>query len=343
MESPWERQPGVDRAEDLVSWSWSAVDRTLADDVIDPKACIPFVHPDTTTFYWELHFQARRLTRVDFLHRPALLRPAGEAVTPDPIVGRLVSWYEANEVVRRNCHRSVWLELDGPIDGRREAPPQGVSVCVDPRFGGGHSGDQPDPPLAALIEVFETFERACGGKTARSFSVADLLQAVRGAGGRTRHVSVMRGRPGQPAKIYAAVPKPALPSLLGALGWPGDLLEAVHLANVVCAESERVNIDLQIDDRLSERIGFELFSDPSSAADINRLSATEHAFELGLVSRRQIEGLRRWPGTSRLLLGADQWPTTIRRWFDLKFVALGAGRLELKAYLGFRMCEGIFR
>ena len=116
MESPWEKQPGVGRAEDLVSWSWSAVDRTLADDVTDPQACLPFVHPDTTTFYWELHFQARRLTRVDFLHRPALLRPAGEAVTPDPIVGRLVSWYEANAVVRRNCHRSVWLELDGPID-----------------------------------------------------------------------------------------------------------------------------------------------------------------------------------------------------------------------------------
>ena len=191
--------------------------------------------------------------------------------------------------------------------------------------------------------MFETFEHACGGKTARSFSVADLLRAVRDAGGRTRHVSIMRGRAGQPAKVYAAVPKSAFPSFLGAVGWPGDHLEAARLANLVCAESERVNVDLQIDDRLSERIVFELFSDPSPTEDINRSSATERAFDLGLVSRRQIEGLRRWAGTSRLLLGADQWPTTIRRWFDLKFVALGAGRLELKAYLGFRMCEGIFR
>src|SRR4051812_13376875 len=94
---PHER-PFSSRAADCVAWAWAGLDRALVDEQTDPSACLPFVHPETTTFYWELHFREQRLTGIDFLHRPALVssEPAGERVLPDPILGRLASWYATN-------------------------------------------------------------------------------------------------------------------------------------------------------------------------------------------------------------------------------------------------------
>src|SRR5262245_47439257 len=111
----------VRRATDCVAWAWTALDRALVDDVTDPAACLPFIDLDTKTFYWELHFEAQRLARIDFLHRPGLasVEPAGAAGPHDPIVERLASWYATNEAARATCHPSVWLELDGPIVAER--------------------------------------------------------------------------------------------------------------------------------------------------------------------------------------------------------------------------------
>jgi hypothetical protein len=77
--------------------------------------------------------------------------------------------------------------------------------------------------------------------------------------------------------------------------------------------------------------------------DPQRTTATERAVALGIITRGMAEALRLWVGKARRPFGIDQWPTTVQRWLDLKFVSLGANDLELKAYLGFRLCRGIFR
>src|SRR5450432_1375393 len=155
---------GLNNASECVDWSWTTVDRALADDFTDPTACLPFIHPDTTTFYWELHFRKGQLAGVDFLHRPALVAKglAGAFQPPDQILERLVSWYTVNEAARKYCHPSVWLELDGPIVTARGARKQGVSVCIDPRFGRRDAATVPPPSSSALIDLFTGLERACG-------------------------------------------------------------------------------------------------------------------------------------------------------------------------------------
>jgi hypothetical protein len=334
----------VSRAADCVAWAWTVLDEALVDGLTDPVACSPFIQPDTTTFYWELHFRDGHLQGIDFLHRPALVstESAGEAPLADPILQRLSSWYATSDAAREHCHPSVWLELDGPLTAERGAREQGVSVCVDRTFGGRGGAEAPVLTADALTELFAGLEGACGAGRSRAPDVAKTQQAVAAAGGRMRHVSIMRGRTGRPVKIYAALPKSRFSTFLEAIDWPGDRAEASGLAAAACAESRRVNVDLLIDDGLSERIGFEVFSDPSPAEDVERGAALERALAQGLVSERVVEGLRRWIGTTRRPFGNDQWPTTVQRWFDLKFVNLGAGALELKAYLGFRMCRGIF-
>jgi hypothetical protein len=335
----------VSRATDCVGWAWTALDPLLVDGVTDPAACLPFVEPETRTFYWELHFQQQRLTRIDFLHRPALVRTerAGASTARDPIVDRLTSWYAASETARKYCDPSVWLELDGPIGAARDGREQGISICVDPRLGRPDAPEVPAATSTELGEIFTGLERACDATKTRAGRVAEIQRAVAEAGGTLRHVSIMRGRPGQPVKIYAAIPKATHPSFLDAIDWPGDRAAATRLAENVCAESQRVNIDLLIDEALAPRIGYEIFSDPSPAADPRRTAATERAIALGLITRGMAEALRRWPGKGRRLFGNDQWPTTVQRWLDLKFVSLGANELELKSYLGFRLCRGIFR
>jgi hypothetical protein len=337
-------QADVSRATDCVGWAWTAVDPLLVDGVTDPVACLPFIEPETRTFYWELHFQEQRLTRIDFLHRPALVTErAGESTARDPIVDRLACWYATSETARKYCHPSVWLELDGPISAARDGHEQGVSICVDPRFG---RPDAPEVPAATSTELsalFTGLEQACGTASTRAGRVAEMQQAVCQAGGTLRHVSIMRGRPGQPVKIYAAIPKATFPTFLDAIDWPGDRAAATHLAGDVCAESQRVNIDLLIDEALAPRIGYEIFYDPSPAVDPQRTTATERAVALGIITRGMAEALRLWVGKARRPFGIDQWPTTVQRWLDLKFVSLGANDLELKAYLGFRLCRGIFR
>ena len=335
----------VSRAGDCVAWSWAALDRALVDEVTEPEACLPFIHPETTMFYWELHFQQQRLAQVDFLHRPPLVSgdPAGQSAARDPIVERLASWYATHEPARKYCHPSVWLELDGPIVAERGPRAQGVSICVDPRFGGRNRAAFPSPTPDELAEIFSGLEWACETTTPRARLVAEMQRSINDAGGSLRHVSIMRGRAGQPVKVYAAVPKHSFPSFLETIGWPGDRDAAARLAEQACAESQRVNVDLLIEDALSPRIGFEIFSDPSPTVDARRLAATERAVALGLISQRVAEGLQRWVGGVRRPFGGDRWPTTLQRWFDLKFVSLGASSLELKAYLGFRLSHGIFR
>jgi len=335
---------GFSREADCVAWAWTALDPALVDAITDPAACLPLIRPETTMFYWELHFQEQRLARVDFLHRPPLdaVELAGEAGPSDPIVERLASWYATNAAARAHCNPSVWLELDGPIIAERGERAQGVSVCVDPQFDRRGGPELPGPSPDALTELFTGLEQACDTATSRARVVAEIQSAIGAAGGKLRHVSIMRGRAGQPVKIYTAIPKPSFPAFLEAIEWPGDRAAAARLAGQVCAESKRVNIDLLIDEALSPRIGFEIFSDPNPPADPTRAAATELAVSLGLISPPVVDGLRRWVGNVRRPFGSDAWPTTVQRWFDLKFVDLGAGGLELKAYLGFRLCEGIF-
>lgn len=334
--------PAAARLADLITWSWGRLDPVLLDPASDPAVVLPYLHESAVMFYWELHFQNGRRTRTDFLHRTPL--DGGEAglpcESPDPIVTRLSSWHEDHET-RQLCHPSAWLEIDGPLDAAATVRPQGVSVCLDPDIGTGRRHAIALPP-DSLLRVFAGLQRACGASARGARALMRVNEAVRSAGGTLRHLSIMRGRGGCPAKIYAAVPKPSLAAFLTQAGWPGDRAEAEKLATLVCADSERVNLDLQLEDDLRPRIGFELFFDPSPAPDPLRRTATSLAQRLGALTAAQVAGLERWVQPSRRCLGNDTWPTRIQRWFDLKFVSSPEQPLEVKGYLGLRLCQGIF-
>jgi hypothetical protein len=334
--------PAAARLADLITGSWRRLDPVLSDAATDPSTVLPYLHDNAVMFYWELHFQEGRRTRTDFLHRAPLRDgEAGPASrSPDPIVARLSSWHEDEETARR-CHPSAWLELDGPLVARAMVRRQGVSVCLDPDIGTGRRRT-PAPTTASVLRVFTELQRACGASARGAPALRRAHEAACSAGAMLRHLSIMRGRASQPAKIYAAVPKPALSAFLTEAGWPGRRAEAEQLATVVCTESERVNLDLQLEDDLTPRIGFELFFDPSPAPDPLRRTATSLARRLGALSDDQIAGLERWVGVSRRCLGGDVWPTKVQHWFDLKFVSAPDQPLEVKAYLGFRLCQGIF-
>jgi len=116
----------------------------------------------------------------------------------------------------------------------------------------------------------------------------------------------MRGRPGAPRKVYAAIPKPAFEQFLRRIDWPGDVGHATLLAEAVCKESRLVNCDLQFTDEPASRIGFELFFDPSPRVDPWRRAATRLALERGLLSVEVIAALESWVGLSRKQLGNER-------------------------------------
>lgn len=335
-----QERTGASRVGNCVGWAWQELDRALVDERTDPGSCLPFIHPETRYFYWELHFRRQALAGIDLLHRLPLASKerAGEGSLRDPVAGRLTSWYANSQAARRFCDPSAWLEMDGPLVPHRGAREQGVSICVDPGVGDPRGAAVPGAPSEALAEIFTGLERVCGVAGTRTLLVNRIHGAVTARHGKLRHVSIMRGRPGQPVKLYAAVPKEGFPGLLDDIGWPGDRAEAARLAEQACADSQRVNVDLVLDgEALSSRIGFEVFSDPSPVGDLRRTAATKRALSMGLVSPEVVEGLRRWVGPFRPQVGEDRQRTVVLRWLDLKFVSHGQGELELKAYLGFRM------
>lgn len=324
--------------EDILCWSASSIDDVLLEAPFNPRAVIPFVAPGTSWFYWELHFQDRRATRTDFLHRSSLKRGVSwdGFFSPDPILGRLREWY-FNEPAVRHYHDTAWLEIDGPLKPGR-ALKQGVSVCLEPDIGNRVNGDAPlRPTPQTVVDSFCRLQAACGQPPQGAQVLGAVHSALESAGGHGRHLSVMRGRSGSPAKVYAALPHGSLPELLATIAWPGDRAAACQLAELACAESGRLNIDLSFQADLLPRIAFEHFFDPSPARDPSRRAATSLACSLGLLSPPQAAALAGWVGSFRVKRG-NAPAIRVVRWFDLKFVLSPEG-LEFKAYLGFRTCS----
>jgi hypothetical protein len=332
------------RAADVVAWAWANLRPELAPSGGDPAGALPPIDPLTTTFYWELHLRNGEVARADFLHRPSLIAsaPAGEGKSADGLLADLRAWYANSALAQRHLHPSVWLEADGPFDDARAGRAQGVSVCLDPAFGEAESRERVVLDDASLGRLCDELESACQRPLGRAATILRLQAAVLRAGGDLRHLSLMVGRNGSPSKVYAAIPKPAFASFLDAAGWPGDHDAACSLAERVCDGSRKVNVDLLIEDDLAPQIGFELFSDPSAAPDFQRAPSVALAQEMSLISAAQAAGLAEWSGRFRRPFGADDWPTYVRRWFDLKFVRGQEGRINLKAYLGFRIQPSVF-
>ncbi|HEY0467013.1 MAG TPA: hypothetical protein VGC79_22580 [Polyangiaceae bacterium] len=334
----------LERLHDLIAWSWGALTPELKDGRTDPTFVFPYLASQANTFYFELHFEDARVVRTDFLQQ-APLNPGASVANPsvDPILASMSRWYAGGDTAAR-CHHTTWLELDGPLQDSGADRRQGVSVCLDPHFG---TPAEEDPLLYArsashLVSVFERLQQACAATPQGAPVLGRASDAAVTSGGLVRHVSVMRGRPGAPSKLYASLTKPTFPRFLRDIAWPGDLSEAERFAGVVCTESKRVNCDLEFTNQLTERIGFEIFNDPSPAFDLRRRAATDRALAMGLISTVQVAGLESWVGLFRKQLGNQRWPTRIQRWFDVKFVIHPGGRREFKAYLGFRLREGIF-
>lgn len=329
--------PAATGLADIIHWSAAAIDARLLGARVDAAAVVPFVAPRTRWFYWELHFSEKRPARVDFLHRPSLRLQAIDPgfLSPDPILRDLVDWYAGGDTAV-HCHDTAWLELDGPLASRRNVQ-QGVSVCLEPDIGNRSSAPRSGPPISTLLDAFSRLQRACGCEPRGADVLTEVHRALGGVGGSLRHLSVMRGRAGSPAKVYAALPKGRLPELLAAIAWPGAVGAALQLADLACAESQRINVDLSFDDALIPRIAYEHFFDPSPAQDPLRRGATALATALGLLTQEQAQALGRWVGSFRVSSG-NTFETQVTRWFDLKFVLSPQG-LEFKAYLGFRICD----
>jgi hypothetical protein len=328
---------------DFIAWSWAFVDRELLDPSTDPSGVLPFLDVETDEIYWELHFQRARLTRTDFLHRAKLVGGNDAPASADPVVGALRAWF-ADADTRARCHPTAWLELDGPLGSPPLERRQGVSVCLDRHIGTPAANDPLAlaHPVANVLAIWSRLQRACGEPPRSSPALRRAWTAAVAHGGGTRHLSIMRGRPGSPGKMYVALPKSTFKRWLFDIEWPGDVEGSVSLGNDVCAASVRVNVDLELAPNLTPRIGFEIFGDPEPGRDPQRSGALEIARSLGLISTRQVAALQRWSGVVRKRLGGDVWPTTLQRWLDLKFVLNANEDVELKAYLGFRRHQGIF-
>ena len=337
--------PARRRLAHLITWSWVEAGPELVEPHTDPLAVVPFIDPSACQFYWELHFQGARLVNTDFIHRAALSPPdpCAAAPSPDPILEALRDWYAGEGAGL--CHASTWLELDGPLDGSTPERRQGVSICVDPQFCTPAAGNPEftQRPPSEMRFLLASLQRTCGGGDPADLpTLGRVRDAVVGCGGFMRHLSVMRSRPERPSKIYVTVPKAALPRLLDDIDWQGDRRAVCALAATGCAASTHANLDFEIRGGRLPRVGMELMSDPSPADDPLRRIGLEHALESGLLTRAQAHALQQWVRPFRIVLDNDQWPTRGRRWLDLKFVEHAHRPRELKAYLGFRLHQGIF-
>ena len=277
--------------------SWASIASILRDDVTDPGAVIPLVCSRSTTFYWEIHFEEGERRGTDFLHRLPLGQNQIQGEwSRDPIVGALESWFATPGTAQR-CHPSAWLEIDGPLATGRTLKAQGISICLDPDIGSRLPRTQARPPLSKedLLAIFSGLHTACGSELCDEGALAGIHRAIGRWGGHLRHLSVMRGRARSPAKVYAAVPKSAFGPFLREVDWTGDRSAAESLAELVFAESERVNLDLEsLSGSLTSRIGLELFGDPSPAHDPFRTVALDIARSLQVVSPEQVRALQRW-------------------------------------------------
>jgi hypothetical protein len=331
------------RVAELLALAWAWVPDELLDSGADPGAVMSYVDSDVQELYWELHCQDGRVRQTDLLHRVDLSVEPPPTASPDPVRQFLRSWYQTGDTGIR-CARWAWLEVDGPLVCGRVKPIQGVSICLDPTIGCG--GNVPSQmvvhPPDAICEVFARLQRACQQSPEKHQALREVVIAAERHGGVVRHLSLMRGRQASPTKAYVALPKTTLRAFLRSLRWDGDVERAVSVGEQVCRSSERTNIDLELTDRLSPRIGFEVFGDPDASVDPSRVETLTWAAAGGWLSTKQTTALARWAGSDRRLLGGERWPTRLQRRLDLKFVLHPEHGDELKAYLGFRREHCIF-
>ncbi len=150
------------------------------------------------------------------------------------------------------------------------------------------------------------------------------------------NVMFMHGRDPGALKLYISVPRSDVESFLKKLAWSGDYR---HLRWTIerAGPHETVFLDLSVFDCLSERIGvavsqFHLLEGPHRDPRWSKI--LRDWVEHGLVPSEDANRLVCWPGAEVGVVSGE--PTLCTRWLDLKLVAGERGKVQAKAYYGFR-------
>ncbi|MAM76684.1 MAG: hypothetical protein CMO29_23075 [Tistrella sp.] len=235
--------------------------------------------------------------------RSALHRLAPPGAVPDGLDGLLADWRRTTRLVE------IWLEFD-PVPG-------GFLPSVF--LGFPPAGPDEDPASAMGVVAV----RLTGRQPDR---LVQLVTALRTAvpGAFPSHLGLMLGRPGGGMRLnIKRLQGDMIAPTLEAIGWPGDLVEAVTLGRALLAVSDRVTLAVDLDPArgVLPAIGFECVAEPRLPHPPLALMTM-----LGLADVERRGAVEAWPG--RLSPDDIPWPAELIR-ADLLEPDAGPGVLNL--------------
>lgn len=166
-------------------------------------------------------------------------------------------------------------------------------------------------------------------------------------GARIFQVGLMLARISRVTRLCVrGISAPEIVEYLQALGWEGSALELETLVNSLASVVERIDLDLDVTDRVLPKVGLECYpamSLPAIQRFLDFLAAS------GLATAEKAQALAQWGGMAHEQLTPDAWPrellsvsrflggrvhSTFLRWLHhVKVVHEPAHPLQAKAYL----------
>lgn len=243
----------------------------------------------------------------------------------------LRSW--SRQLVGLEGAEVVWFEWDAP-DGESWSPL--VLVFVDGRFGGSTPGRRLDPSeqLALTVEA----HRLLHGSAPDPAQLAHLGSMIRAMpdAGRVLATGTLLPRGDDAYRLFASLPRDAVPHWLTQAGWTGDPAAVARWLPAVAPAWERVFVQVEVDaDGVRPYLGLEpRQSVPGFPSRTDRAALLRRAVDEGLATSQKVDALLSWPGVSAI--DADQRLIAVRN-MHIKLVLRHEVAPEIKGYLGFHL------
>jgi len=230
----------------------------------------------------------------------------------------------------------LWLEYDDVGNAVGTLEPS-ICVCIEPQYldYATTAASSPDTwhRTVDAIDGLGMFSESEAGAAAALHTWVDALPSS----GAPIHVSVMRGRPSAPVKLYLRVGAADAARYLTRIGWHGRHEGAERVFAWQAQRVTDVYLDLTLEQgEPAPRLGL-AFPCPRRGTRFQR----DVLWELGacVLPPDELEdvwraGMRWVDGTSALAC-AGEWPWILHRWIDQKLV-LDHTATQLKLYLGCR-------
>lgn len=233
-------------------------------------------------------------------------------------------WSDLRSPLFEGIH-NIWIEFD--VDGTPAILPVPSVFIGSDLLRPGESGNLESPlqHCAWLMDLALPLLLGCDLDPCMRLRVARCLNLLP-AGARIFQVGLMLGRASRITRLCVrGLSSNQIPEYLHAVGWQGSLPEVRDLVNLLAPLVERIDLDIDVGDRVLPKIGLECYPAQSLPA-IQRF--LDYLVSSGLSTATKAEGLKRWAGLAHERLTPDVWPRDL---------------LALSAFLEGRVHSAFFR